>query len=205
MASEVPPMNTSAPSLFLRNATGLVKGWSGFDAFAYSFMSVNLVCLGMFYSLAIFAYVPDGSGEDSGSASASPKGRADGTASTRPSPAARIERSMPSHTSAQHCCPAAFNGARDCNRISQVGGTFRVSAKRISDTQRVNPGPSIRSHGGPPGSRIGRPECRILNAFRNPSQSELRSAAARNLKQASCTGRVPATDAVPSLLAERSG
>ena len=50
-----------APALFLRNATGLVKGWSGFDAFAYSFMSVNLVCLGMFYSLAIFGYVPDGS------------------------------------------------------------------------------------------------------------------------------------------------
>ncbi|HEV7604226.1 MAG TPA: amino acid permease [Candidatus Limnocylindrales bacterium] len=52
---------SSAPSLFLRNATGLVKGWSGFDAFAYSFMSVNLVTLGMFYSLAIFAYKPDGS------------------------------------------------------------------------------------------------------------------------------------------------
>ena len=51
----------AAPSLFLRNATGLVKGWSGFDAFVYAFMSVNLVCLGMFYSLAIFAYVPDGS------------------------------------------------------------------------------------------------------------------------------------------------
>jgi basic amino acid/polyamine antiporter, APA family len=50
-----------APALFLRNATGLVKGWSGFDAFAYSFLSVNLVCLGMFYSLAIFGYVPDGS------------------------------------------------------------------------------------------------------------------------------------------------
>ncbi len=50
-----------APALFLRNATGLVKGWSGFDAFAYSFLSVNLVTLGMFYSLAIFAYVPDGS------------------------------------------------------------------------------------------------------------------------------------------------
>src|SRR5258706_806184 len=49
-----------APALVLRNATGLVKGWSGFDAFAYSFMSVNLVCLGMFYSLAIFAYVPEG-------------------------------------------------------------------------------------------------------------------------------------------------
>src|SRR2546423_15091476 len=50
-----------APALFLRNATGLVKGWSGFDAFVYSFMSVNLVALGMFYSLAIFGYVPEGS------------------------------------------------------------------------------------------------------------------------------------------------
>ena len=50
-----------APSLFLRNATGLVKGWSGFDAFVYSFMSVNLVTLGMFYSLAVVGYVPDGS------------------------------------------------------------------------------------------------------------------------------------------------
>jgi basic amino acid/polyamine antiporter, APA family len=50
-----------APALFLRNATGLVKGWSGFDAFNYSFMSVNLVTLGMFYSLAVFAFVPDGS------------------------------------------------------------------------------------------------------------------------------------------------
>jgi amino acid transporter len=51
----------TAPSLFLRNATGLVKGWSGFDAFSYSFMSVNLVTLGMFYSLAVFAYVPTAS------------------------------------------------------------------------------------------------------------------------------------------------
>src|SRR3954449_630194 len=50
--------STAAPSLFLRNATGLVKGWSGFDAFTYSFMAVNLVTLGMFYSLAVFAYVP---------------------------------------------------------------------------------------------------------------------------------------------------
>jgi APA family basic amino acid/polyamine antiporter len=52
---------STAPSLFLRNATGLVKGWSGFDAFTYSFMSVNLVTLGMFYSLAVFAYVPTAS------------------------------------------------------------------------------------------------------------------------------------------------
>jgi amino acid transporter len=50
-----------APTLFLRNATGLVKGWSAFDAFGYSFLSVNLVTLGMFYSLAVFAFVPDGS------------------------------------------------------------------------------------------------------------------------------------------------
>jgi amino acid transporter len=50
-----------APALFLRNATGLVKGWSAFDAFGYSFFSVNLVTLGMFYSLAVFAFVPNGS------------------------------------------------------------------------------------------------------------------------------------------------
>ena len=54
-------ISRETPSLFLRNATGLVKGWSAFDAFGYSFLSVNLVTLGMFYSLAIFAYVPDGS------------------------------------------------------------------------------------------------------------------------------------------------
>jgi APA family basic amino acid/polyamine antiporter len=57
MASET----SATPALFLRNATGLVKGWSGFDAFTYSFMSVNLVTLGMFYSLAVFAYVPTAS------------------------------------------------------------------------------------------------------------------------------------------------
>lgn len=50
-----------SPSLFLRNATGLVKGWSGFDAFVYSFMSVNLVTLGMFYSFPAFGWVATGS------------------------------------------------------------------------------------------------------------------------------------------------
>jgi basic amino acid/polyamine antiporter, APA family len=50
-----------APSLFVRNATGLVKGWSGFDAFVYSFMSVNLVTLGMFYSFPAFGWVANGS------------------------------------------------------------------------------------------------------------------------------------------------
>jgi APA family basic amino acid/polyamine antiporter len=49
-----------APTLFLRKATGLVKGWSKFDAFLYSFMSVNFVTLGLFFSLAVIAYVPTG-------------------------------------------------------------------------------------------------------------------------------------------------
>ncbi len=50
-----------APALFLRNATGLVKGWSGFDAFIYSFMSVNLVTLGMYYAFTVFGWQADGS------------------------------------------------------------------------------------------------------------------------------------------------
>ena len=41
---------SEAPTLFLRKATGLVKGWNTFDAFVYSFLSVNLVTLGL-YSL----------------------------------------------------------------------------------------------------------------------------------------------------------
>lgn len=52
---------TAAPprqTLFLRNATGLVKAWSGFDAFIYSFMSVNLVALGF----AAFGYISAVSG-----------------------------------------------------------------------------------------------------------------------------------------------
>ena len=51
---------SEAPSLFLRKATGLVKGWSRFDAFLYSFMSVNLVTLGLFFSLAVLGFVPKG-------------------------------------------------------------------------------------------------------------------------------------------------
>jgi APA family basic amino acid/polyamine antiporter len=49
-----------APTLFLRKATGLVKGWSKFDAFLYSFMSVNFVTLGLFFALAVLGYVPTG-------------------------------------------------------------------------------------------------------------------------------------------------
>src|SRR5947209_4404911 len=49
-----------APTLFLRKATGLVKGWSKFDAFLYSFMSVNFVTLGLFFALSVLAFVPGG-------------------------------------------------------------------------------------------------------------------------------------------------
>ncbi|HXF35983.1 MAG TPA: APC family permease [Actinomycetota bacterium] len=48
------------PTLFLRKATGLVKGWNAFDAFVYAFMSVNLVTLGMYFSLSVLPFVPDG-------------------------------------------------------------------------------------------------------------------------------------------------
>src|SRR5438132_5094967 len=48
------------PTLFLRKATGLVKGWSKFDAFLYSFMSVNFVTLGLFFALSVLAFVPTG-------------------------------------------------------------------------------------------------------------------------------------------------
>ncbi len=49
-----------SPTLFLRKATGLVKGWSKFDAFLYSFMSVNFVTLGLFFALSVLAFVPNG-------------------------------------------------------------------------------------------------------------------------------------------------
>lgn len=47
------------PGLFLRNATGLVKSWSTFDAFVYSFWSVNLITLGL-YGMSFAYTVPDG-------------------------------------------------------------------------------------------------------------------------------------------------
>src|SRR5713101_262395 len=47
------------PTLFLRNATGLVKSWSTFDAFVYSFWSVNLITLGLCGMSYVYT-VPDG-------------------------------------------------------------------------------------------------------------------------------------------------
>src|SRR5438128_3097760 len=54
-------MGTAAarPGLFLRNATGLVKAWSTFDAFIYSFWSINLITLGL-YGMSFVYTVPDG-------------------------------------------------------------------------------------------------------------------------------------------------
>src|SRR5213593_671713 len=54
-------MGTAAPrpGLLLRNATGLVKAWSTFDAFLYSFWSVNLITLGL-YGMSFVYTVPDG-------------------------------------------------------------------------------------------------------------------------------------------------
>lgn len=40
--------------LFVRNATGLVRSWASFDAFIYSFFSINLVTLGWYE----FAFAP---------------------------------------------------------------------------------------------------------------------------------------------------
>jgi len=52
-------MGTPArPALFLRNATGLVKAWSTFDAFVYSFWSINLITLGL-YGMSFVYWVPD--------------------------------------------------------------------------------------------------------------------------------------------------
>src|SRR2546423_13968173 len=52
---------TDAPrqTLFLRNATGLVKAWSTFDAFLYAFWSVNLVTLGL-YGMSFAYLIPTG-------------------------------------------------------------------------------------------------------------------------------------------------
>ncbi|MGH9245339.1 MAG: amino acid permease [Acidimicrobiales bacterium] len=49
---------TEESTLFLRKATGLVKGWSAFDAFIYSFLSVNLVTLGL-YIISFAPFIPD--------------------------------------------------------------------------------------------------------------------------------------------------
>ena len=41
-------------SVFVRKATGLVRGWSVQDAFIYAFFSINLITLGLY----IFGFAP---------------------------------------------------------------------------------------------------------------------------------------------------
>ncbi|MGH3413119.1 MAG: APC family permease [Marmoricola sp.] len=55
-----PRGKAEAPALFLRNATGLVKGWSRFDAFLYSHFSVNFITLGFFFAIAALPFIPQG-------------------------------------------------------------------------------------------------------------------------------------------------
>src|SRR5690348_7266701 len=47
-------IRASTQDLFVRNATGLVRSWASFDAFIYSFFSINLVTLGWYE----FAFAP---------------------------------------------------------------------------------------------------------------------------------------------------
>ena len=47
-------------TLFVREATGLVREWSSYDAWVYAFLSVNIVTLG-FYIWTFNAFIPQGS------------------------------------------------------------------------------------------------------------------------------------------------
>ncbi|MDY6827548.1 MAG: APC family permease [Bacillota bacterium] len=46
------------PGMFVRKASGLVRSWSVFDGFVYSFFSINLVTLG-FYIFSFAPYLPE--------------------------------------------------------------------------------------------------------------------------------------------------
>src|SRR5947199_7736361 len=46
-------------TMFVRKATGLVKGWSVFDAFIYSAFAINLMALGFGYAFTGIAVFPE--------------------------------------------------------------------------------------------------------------------------------------------------
>ena len=50
---------TSTGDLFQRKATGLLRGWSVWDAFIYSTFSINLITLGLFI-ISYAPFVPNG-------------------------------------------------------------------------------------------------------------------------------------------------
>ena len=47
-------------TVFVRKATGLVRGWSTRDAFIYAAFSINLITLGL-YIFGYAPFIPDGS------------------------------------------------------------------------------------------------------------------------------------------------
>src|SRR5438477_1860311 len=55
-AADVPMERT----LFVRKATGLVKGWSVLDAFIYAAFAINLMALGFGYAFTTIAFIPKG-------------------------------------------------------------------------------------------------------------------------------------------------
>src|SRR4028119_589053 len=50
---------SSTGDLFQRKATGLLRGWSVWDAFIYATFSINLITLGLFF-LSYAPFVPNG-------------------------------------------------------------------------------------------------------------------------------------------------
>jgi len=52
--------NTPQENLFVRKATGLLRGWSVRDAFIYAAFSINLITLGL-YIFSFAPFIPDGS------------------------------------------------------------------------------------------------------------------------------------------------
>ncbi len=60
MASMAGAAPAGERSLFVRKATGLVKGWSVWDAFIYSAISINFVTLGL-YAFSYANFIPAGS------------------------------------------------------------------------------------------------------------------------------------------------
>ncbi len=59
MATTAEPQRPAEQTLFVRKASGLVKGWSGGDGFRYSFFSVNLFLA--IWSFAYATFFPGGS------------------------------------------------------------------------------------------------------------------------------------------------
>jgi amino acid transporter len=55
-SADVPAERT----LFVRKATGLVKGWSVLDAFIYAAFAINLMALGFGYAFTTIAFIPNG-------------------------------------------------------------------------------------------------------------------------------------------------